>query len=104
MDVFLQIVDSSGEVMAKSKRSGASLNNQVLQFAPAPYFVAGRDQQSIRKHISSTDYGESWLTATVRYYLQLIPVESTPPTTPITFTLQINGGVPFNIYLPAVMK
>ena len=100
VDVFLQIVDSSGEVMAKSKLSGTSLKNQTLQFIPAPSFVQP-EIDSLRFQAQPSNILDH---SAVRYYLQLIPAESTPPTTPITFTLQIDGGVPIQVYLPVVRK
>ncbi len=102
-DVFARIVDSQGNMLTRSSRHDTNLSNQTLEYELAPFAV----EQGISMMFGSSSPAQPAMEIApnaIRYYLQLYPTENTPINEPLTLTLQISAGVPFNIYLPVMRK
>ncbi len=103
VDVFAEIVNNSGAVLAKSQRHGGDLKKQVLSFEPVPFvFMGGMSYSSENSTLAqtATTIPPGWM----QYYLLLLPVDTTPMNTPVTVTLQISVGPPVTLFLPVVRK
>jgi hypothetical protein len=104
VDVYAQVVDSNGMVAAKSSRHAANMREITLTYEPEAFAYQGDIHYRLFGASATAQDQSTIAPSAIRYYLQLYPMESVSYTETYTFTVQVTGGVPVNLYLPVVKK